>query len=119
MAIAGELAQNPPTQLRLIKQLLTANAAETDLDAVQRRELEAMQTCYRSPEHAEAVRALHREAPARVPLSVRTHSRSRSSASASSTGRPQVGHHGRSSSARAAAIVVGNAGQDAIDAHRP
>ena len=57
MAIAGELAQNPPTQLRLIKQLLTANAAETDLDAVQRRELEAMQTCYRSPEHAEAVRA--------------------------------------------------------------
>jgi enoyl-CoA hydratase/carnithine racemase len=57
MGIAGELAQNPPTQLRLIKQLLTANAAETDLDAVQRRELEAMQACYRSPEHAEAVRA--------------------------------------------------------------
>ncbi len=57
MAIAGEMAQNPPTQLRLIKQLLTANATETDLDAVQRRELEAMQACYRSPEHAEAVRA--------------------------------------------------------------
>ena len=36
---------------------MTANAAETDLDAVQRRELEAMKPCYRSPEHAEAVRA--------------------------------------------------------------
>ena len=57
MDIAGELAANPPTQLRLIKQLLTANAAETDLSAVQRRELEAMKQCYRSPEHAEAVRA--------------------------------------------------------------
>ena len=57
MDLAGELAANPPTQLRLIKQLLTANAAETDLAAVQRRELEAMKQCYRSPEHAEAVRA--------------------------------------------------------------
>ena len=63
MAIAGELAENPPTQLRLIKQLLTANAAETDLDAVQRRELEAMKTCYRSPEHAEAVRAFIEKRP--------------------------------------------------------
>jgi enoyl-CoA hydratase/carnithine racemase len=57
MDLAGELAANPPTQLRLIKQLLTANAAETDLAAVQRRELEAMKQCYRSPEHAEAARA--------------------------------------------------------------
>ncbi len=57
MDIAGELAANPPTQLRLIKQLLTANATETDLAAVQRRELEAMKHCYQSPEHAEAVRA--------------------------------------------------------------
>jgi enoyl-CoA hydratase/carnithine racemase len=57
MAIAGAFAENPPTQLRLIKQLLTANATETDLAAVQRRELDAMRTCYRSPEHAEAVRA--------------------------------------------------------------
>ncbi len=57
MDIAGELAANPPTQLRLIKQLLTANATETDLAAVQRRELEAMKQCYQSPEHAEAVRA--------------------------------------------------------------
>ena len=32
-----ELAGNPPTQLRLIKQLLSANATESDLAAVQRR----------------------------------------------------------------------------------
>jgi enoyl-CoA hydratase/carnithine racemase len=57
MDLASELAGNPPTQLRLIKQLLTVNASETDLDAVQRRELEAMKRCYQSPEHAEAVRA--------------------------------------------------------------
>ena len=57
MAVAGELAANPPTQLRLIKQLLTANAVETDLGAVQRRELDALTQSYRSPEHAEAVRA--------------------------------------------------------------
>jgi enoyl-CoA hydratase/carnithine racemase len=63
MDLAGELAANPPTQLRLIKQLLTANAAETDLAAVQRRELEALQQSYRSPEHAEAVRAFIEKRP--------------------------------------------------------
>jgi enoyl-CoA hydratase/carnithine racemase len=63
MGAAAELAGNPPTQLRLIKQLLTANATETDLDSVQRRELEAMKVCYRSPEHAEAVRAFIEKRP--------------------------------------------------------
>ena len=38
--MADELAANPPTQLRLIKQLLTPNASETDLAAVQRREVD-------------------------------------------------------------------------------
>jgi enoyl-CoA hydratase/carnithine racemase len=63
MAIAGAFAENPSTQLRLIKQLLTENASETDLAAVQRRELDAMRTCYRSPEHAEAVRAFIEKRP--------------------------------------------------------
>jgi 2-(1,2-epoxy-1,2-dihydrophenyl)acetyl-CoA isomerase len=63
MDLAGELAANPPTQLRLIKQLLTANAAETDLGLVQRRELEALKQSYRSPEHAEAVRAFIEKRP--------------------------------------------------------
>jgi enoyl-CoA hydratase/carnithine racemase len=63
MSVAAAFAENPPTQLRLIKQLLTLNAAETDLAAVQRRELDAIQACYRSPEHAEAVRAFLEKRP--------------------------------------------------------
>jgi 2-(1,2-epoxy-1,2-dihydrophenyl)acetyl-CoA isomerase len=64
MAMAGELAANPPTQLRLIKQLLTQNASEPDLAAVQRREIEAMNIANKTPEHAEAVAAfLERRTP--------------------------------------------------------
>jgi 2-(1,2-epoxy-1,2-dihydrophenyl)acetyl-CoA isomerase len=64
MAMAAELAGNPPTQLRLIKGLLTKNASEPDLATVQQRELEAMNTAYKTPEHAEAVAAfLERRAP--------------------------------------------------------
>jgi enoyl-CoA hydratase/carnithine racemase len=62
-AVAAELAANPPTQVRLIKELLTANADESDLAAVQRRELEAMQVAYKSPEHAEAVAAFLEKRP--------------------------------------------------------
>ncbi len=57
MAMAAELAGNPPTQLRLIKGLLTKNADEADLATVQQRELEAMNIAYKTPEHAEAVAA--------------------------------------------------------------
>ena len=57
VAMAAELAANPPTQVRAIKALLTANAAESDLRAVQRREMEALDQAYRSPEHKEAVAA--------------------------------------------------------------
>jgi len=63
MAVAAELAGNPPTQLRLIKALLTANGGETDLAAVQRRELDALNVAYTSPEHAEAVKAFMEKRP--------------------------------------------------------
>jgi 2-(1,2-epoxy-1,2-dihydrophenyl)acetyl-CoA isomerase len=64
MAMAEELAGNPPTQLRLIKQLLTQNAGETDLAAVQQREVAALDIATKSPEHAEAVAAfLERRTP--------------------------------------------------------
>jgi 2-(1,2-epoxy-1,2-dihydrophenyl)acetyl-CoA isomerase len=63
-AVAAELAANPPTQVRLIKELLTANADESDLGAVQRREIEAMQVAYKTPEHAEAVAAFLEKRPA-------------------------------------------------------
>jgi enoyl-CoA hydratase/carnithine racemase len=57
LAVAGEFAANPSPQLRMIKQLLTENGAETDLDAVQGREGAALKIAYTTPEHHEAVRA--------------------------------------------------------------
>ena len=41
----------------MIKDLLTTNAVETDLTAVQRRESELLRQCWETPEHAEAVAA--------------------------------------------------------------
>jgi enoyl-CoA hydratase/carnithine racemase len=63
MAMAEELAGNPPTQLRQIKALLSANAGETDLAAVQKRELEALSAASRTPEHKEAVAAFMERRP--------------------------------------------------------
>ena len=63
MAVATELASNPPTQLRQIKALLSANAGESDLAAVQRREMEALNIAYKTPEHAEAVAAFLERRP--------------------------------------------------------
>jgi enoyl-CoA hydratase/carnithine racemase len=63
LAVATELAANPAPQLRMIKELLTLNAAETDLDLVQRREGAALEVAYRTPEHHEAVRAFLEKRP--------------------------------------------------------
>jgi enoyl-CoA hydratase/carnithine racemase len=64
MADARLLAENPPAAVRAAKRLLTENASETDLRAVQRREMESLEVQYRSPEHHEAVRAfLEKRAP--------------------------------------------------------
>ena len=41
----------------MIKQLISQNANEVDTRAVQRRELEALQQAYATPEHKEAVAA--------------------------------------------------------------
>lgn len=57
LALAAEYASNPTPQLRMIKGLLSANAVETDLDAVLRREADALSVAYRTPEHREAVDA--------------------------------------------------------------
>lgn len=56
LAAADVLAANPPTAVRMIKDLLTANGSETDLGAAQARELSALQQAYASPDHHEAVR---------------------------------------------------------------
>lgn len=64
LALASTIAANPAPQLQMIKQLLTANATETDLSLVQRRESELLRRCWESPEHAEAVAAfLAKRAP--------------------------------------------------------
>jgi len=57
LELAGEIAANPAPQLRMIKQLLTENAVETDLHRVQEREHELIRECWRSPEHRRAVEA--------------------------------------------------------------
>lgn len=57
IALATDIAANPHPQLRMIKRLLTDNALESDLRAVQEREHELMRECWRSPEHRRAVEA--------------------------------------------------------------
>ncbi|HET6873839.1 MAG TPA: enoyl-CoA hydratase-related protein [Acidimicrobiales bacterium] len=63
IAVASEIAANPPPSVRMAKQLLTRNAVETDLGAVQRREAAALAVAYKTPEHAEAVRAFLEKRP--------------------------------------------------------
>lgn len=63
LEVAESYAANPARQLRMIKRLLTANAVEPDLAAVQRAEHEYLLECWRSPEHAEAVRAFLEKRP--------------------------------------------------------
>ncbi|MDA1100515.1 MAG: enoyl-CoA hydratase-related protein [Proteobacteria bacterium] len=57
VALAGQMARNPSRQLRMVKQLLSQNGSESDLDKVLQRETAALELAYKSPEHAEAVNA--------------------------------------------------------------
>jgi enoyl-CoA hydratase/carnithine racemase len=65
LALAGEIAQNPDPQLRMIKELLSRNGSATDLGAVQRLETEMLIRCWASPEHHEAVQAFLEKRPPR------------------------------------------------------
>jgi len=63
-AVARAMGENPQAALIEIKALLTLNAAEADLDLVQRREFAALDRCYASVEHREAIDAfLGKRAP--------------------------------------------------------
>lgn len=53
--LAARMAANPSPQLRWVKELLTVNGSETDLKAVQRRELERLDQARVSDEHKQAV----------------------------------------------------------------
>ncbi len=57
LARARSYAENPPQAVRWIKQLLTDNANDTDLRAVQRREAELLRLGYETAEHKAAVAA--------------------------------------------------------------
>ena len=55
--LAEGYAANPPSAVRMIKELLTANGADPDLAAVQGRERDRLSEAMRSPDHAEAIAA--------------------------------------------------------------
>ncbi|HXK22307.1 MAG TPA: enoyl-CoA hydratase-related protein [Myxococcota bacterium] len=63
--VARGMGANPGPQLRMIKELLTRNACETDLREAQRRETRYLRECYKTPEHHEAVRAFLEKRPPR------------------------------------------------------
>jgi len=63
--VARSMGANPPPQLRWIKELLTRNGSETDLAAVQAREMERLAAAYETPEHREAVKAFLEKRPPR------------------------------------------------------
>ncbi|MGI9597803.1 MAG: enoyl-CoA hydratase/isomerase family protein [Acidimicrobiales bacterium] len=54
---AAGYAQNSPTALQMIKQLLTENGTDSDLGEVQKRELNLLRDAMKSPEHHEAIAA--------------------------------------------------------------
>ena len=65
LAKARDYASNPDPQLRMIKDLLTRNACETDLEEAQAREMDALATAFKTPEFAEAVDAFLHKRPAK------------------------------------------------------
>ncbi len=63
VGLANEIAANPAPQLRMTKSLLTRNGSETDLSLAQQRESELLRQCWKTPEHAEAVKAFVEKRP--------------------------------------------------------
>jgi 2-(1,2-epoxy-1,2-dihydrophenyl)acetyl-CoA isomerase len=63
LALGREMGANPSRQLRWVKELLTRNGSDTDLKAVQQRELERLNEAYETPEHKEAVAAFLEKRP--------------------------------------------------------
>jgi 2-(1,2-epoxy-1,2-dihydrophenyl)acetyl-CoA isomerase len=57
MALAGEIAGNPPAAVWLAKRLIHENANESDLRRVVTSEGFAIREARRQPDHAEAVQA--------------------------------------------------------------
>lgn len=67
VSVAAMIGANAAPQLRMIKRLLTMNGSDSDLAAVQARESEMLRECWKSPEHAEAVKAFIEKRPPQFP----------------------------------------------------
>jgi len=52
------IADNPGPQLNMVKELLSMNGSETDLNLVQDRESEMLRECWKTPEHKAAVKEI-------------------------------------------------------------
>lgn len=63
LAVANSYAANADLQLRMTKQLITANMVEQDYGIVQGREMRLLQECWTSAEHKEAVAAFLEKRP--------------------------------------------------------
>ncbi len=63
-ALARAMGRNPLASLLETKRLLALNAVESDMELVIRREFEALDRCYASAEHREAVDAFLAKRPA-------------------------------------------------------
>ena len=56
-SVAKSMGENPQEALAMVKGLITANMAESNTNQIQKRELQALMKCYKSPEHKEAIAA--------------------------------------------------------------
>ena len=63
-ALARAMGRNPLASLLETKRLLALNAVESDMELVIRREFQALDRCYASAEHREAVDAFLAKRPA-------------------------------------------------------
>lgn len=63
-ALARAMGENPQAALLETKRLLSLNAAESDVELVLRREFAALERCYASAEHREAIDAFLEKRPA-------------------------------------------------------
>jgi 2-(1,2-epoxy-1,2-dihydrophenyl)acetyl-CoA isomerase len=61
--MARQMGENPQAALKMVKTLVTENFSEGDTDLVQKREMEALATCYASAEHKEAIAAFMEKRP--------------------------------------------------------
>lgn len=61
--LAKQIGENPSRTLGVVKELVTANMAEPDIKAVQRREMAALAEAYKSPEHHESIAAFIEKRP--------------------------------------------------------